>query len=168
MIVDYVTLLGHIRVPIISVRIVRMFRVFRGIPSGGPLTAGPAPSRFSDPAGKFAVLYGAETVACCLWETVVRNRLTLRWPREITRSIVTSRNVVAFDSTQILNLWTSGTMDPSCLAHLRLSSTNRTTVTAVNFPRPYIAVCQTWMAFCITHDIPGIGAARYLTALSVN
>ena len=104
MIVDYVTLLSHIRVPIISVRIVRMFRVFRGIPSGGPLSAGPVPSRFSDPAGIFAVLYGAESVSCCLWEAVVRNRLTLRWPREITRSIVTSRYVVAFDSKQVLQL----------------------------------------------------------------
>ena len=101
MIVDYVTLLGHIRVPIISVR---MFRVFRGIPSGGPLTAGPAPSRFSDPSRTYAVMYGAETLSCCLWEAVVRNSLTRRLHRVIPRSVFAFSQVVEFMSTQDLNL----------------------------------------------------------------
>lgn len=104
MIVGYATLLHNINAPIIGIRIVRMFRVIRRIPSTGPLTAVSAPSRFSDPAGNFAVLYGAESVACRLWEAVVRDRLTLRWTRQITRSLVTSRNVVSFSSMHVLNL----------------------------------------------------------------
>lgn len=108
MIVDYATLFHHINAPIRTVQIARMFRVIRPIPSNqppsNPLSAVPAQSRFSDPAGRFAVLYGAESVSCCLWEAAVRNRLNLRWPREIMRSLVTSRYVVTFTSTQVLNL----------------------------------------------------------------
>ncbi len=81
-----------------------MFRLIHQRHIVNPLRAVPAPSRFSDPNGNYAVLYGAATVSCCLWENVVRNSLTRRQHREILRSDITSRRVVLFQSQQDLNL----------------------------------------------------------------
>lgn len=100
----YVNLIGHIQAQIRTVRIMRMFRVIHQSLANSPLGAVPAPSRFSDPAGNFAVLYGAETVSCCLWEAIVRNSLTRRLPRVLPQSVITSRRVVSFQSQQDLNL----------------------------------------------------------------
>ena len=100
----YINLIGHIQVQICTVRIRRMFRVIHQSLTNSPLGAIPAPSRFSDPAGNFAVLYGAETVSCCLWEAIVRNSLTRRLPRVLSQSVITSRRVVSFQSQQDLNL----------------------------------------------------------------
>ena len=101
----YINLIERIQAQIRAVRIVRMFRIIRQRHAATPLDAVPAPSRFSDPSvGNYAVLYGAETVSCCLWEAVVRNSLTRRQRRVIPRSIITHWQVVSFQSQQDLNL----------------------------------------------------------------
>ncbi|MCE2432497.1 MAG: RES family NAD+ phosphorylase [Candidatus Latescibacteria bacterium] len=104
MMASYVNLIGRIEAQIRTFRIAWMFRVINQRHAAAPLNAIPAPSRFSDPAGNYAVLYGAETVPCCLWEVVVRNRLTRRQRRVIPRSGITYRLVVSFQSQQNLNL----------------------------------------------------------------
>ena len=104
MIASYVNLIGRIETQIRTFRIAWMFRIINQRHAATPLNAIPSPSRFSDPTGNYAVLYGAETVPCCLWEVVVRNRLTRRLPRVIPRSGITSRLVVSFQSQRDLNL----------------------------------------------------------------
>ncbi len=104
MMASYVDLIGRIEAQIRTFRIAWMFRVINQRHAATPLNAIPAPSRFSDPAGNYTVLYGAETVPCCLWEVVVRNRLTRRQRRVIPRSGITYRLVVSFQSQQDLNL----------------------------------------------------------------
>ena len=104
MMASYVNLIWRIAAQIRTFRIASMFRVINQRHAATPLNAIPAPSRFSDPAGDFAVLYGAETVPCSLWEAVVRNSLTRRLPRVIPRPSITSRLVVSFQSQQDLNL----------------------------------------------------------------
>ena len=104
MMASYVNLIGRIEAQIRTFRIAWMFRVINQRHAAAPLNAIPAPSRFSDPAGNYTVLYGAETVPCCLWEVLVRNRLTRRQRRVIPRSGITSRLVVSFQSQQDLNL----------------------------------------------------------------
>lgn len=59
-----------------------------------PLGAIPSSSRFSDPDGRFAVLYAAASVRCSLWETVVRDRLARRERRVLPRSDIQDRIVV--------------------------------------------------------------------------
>ena len=77
-----------------------MFRVIHESLRTRPIAAVPAPSRFSDPAGEYAVLYAAATVPCCFWEAVVRNRLTRRRRRELPRVDIEARLVVSLQ-TQI-------------------------------------------------------------------
>ena len=104
MMASYVNLIGYIQAQIRTFRIAWMFRVINQRHAATPLNAIPAPSRFSDPAGNFAVLYGAETLPCSLWEAVVRNSLTRRQRRVIPRPVITYRLVVSFQSQQDLNL----------------------------------------------------------------
>ena len=104
MMASYVDLIGRIEAQIRTFRIAWMFRVIKQRHAATPINAVPVPSRFSDPAGNYAVLYGAETVLCSLWEAVVRNSLTRRLPRVIPRPGITSRLVVSFHSQQDLNL----------------------------------------------------------------
>ena len=95
---------GHLRRQLRSVRIERMFRVIHESLRDRPLDAVPAPSRFSDPAGTYAVLYAAETVRCCFWEAVVRNRLTRSQRRELPRVEIDARLVVSLESREDLTL----------------------------------------------------------------
>ena len=104
MMASYVDLIGRIETQIRTFRIASMFRIINQRHAATPLKAIPAPSRFSDPAGNYVVLYGSETVPCSLWEAVVRNRLTRRQRRVIPRSGITYRLVVSFHSQQNLNL----------------------------------------------------------------
>ena len=86
MMASYVDLIGRIEAQIRTFRIASMFRVIKQRHAATPINAIPVPSRFSDPAGNYAVLYGAETVPCSLWEAVVRNSLTRRLPRVIPKT----------------------------------------------------------------------------------
>ena len=81
-----------------------MFRVIHQSLRTRPLSAVPAPSRFSDPAAEYAVLYAAETVPCCFWEAVVRNRLTRSRRRELPRVDVERRLVVSLETRADLTL----------------------------------------------------------------
>ena len=99
---NYVPLMRYIQAQIRTVQITRMFRVIHRKHASTPLNAVPAPSRFSDPT--YAVLYGAETVSCCLWEAVVRNSLKRRLPRVISLSVINLWQVVSFQSRHALNL----------------------------------------------------------------
>ena len=92
----------HIRRQIRAVRIERMFRVIHRRRHDRPLDAVPAPSRFSDPAGNYAVLYASEAVRCCFWEAVVRNRLTRRQRRELPRADIDAKLVVSLESREDL------------------------------------------------------------------
>ena len=69
-----------------------------------PLGAVASPSRFSDPVGRFAVLYAAETVSCAFWEALARNRFTRRQRRELPLSDVAARVLVSLCSADALNL----------------------------------------------------------------
>ena len=69
-----------------------------------PLGAVASPSRFSDPAGKFSVLYAAETVSCAFWEALARNRFTRRRRRELPLADVAARVLVSLCSDDALNL----------------------------------------------------------------
>lgn len=82
----------------------RMFRIVRASHVHSPLDTIPAPSRFSDPDGTYAVLYAAETLRCCFWEAVIRNRLDRRRTRTLPRSDLESRHVVEIRSVGALNL----------------------------------------------------------------
>lgn len=89
-----------------SLRTVRLGRVYRLIHRGHlsrPLNAVPTPSRFSDPAGQYAVLYVTESVRCGFWEALARNRFTRRRRRQMPRSDVESRLVVEIRSTGTLD-----------------------------------------------------------------
>ena len=100
----YFPIIGRIHAQICSVRLLKMFRVIHRSFAANPLDAVPSPSRFSDPSLSYAVMYGAETVSCCLWEAVVRNSLTRRPHRVIPRSVFALSQVVEFKSTQDLRL----------------------------------------------------------------
>lgn len=94
----------RIRRQLRAVRIERMFRVIHRSLGMLPLGAVPAPSRFSDPAGIYALLYAAETVRCCFWEAVVRDRFTRRHLRELPRTDIDARLLVSLESRQDLTL----------------------------------------------------------------
>lgn len=85
-------------------RIERMYRVIHQRHRHKPLGVLPTPSRFSDPEGNFAVLYAASAVRCCFWEAVVRNRLTHRRRRQVSRVDVVSKLVVTLESRENLAL----------------------------------------------------------------
>lgn len=87
-----------------AVRIELMFRLIHRKHRRRPLGAVPAPSRFGDPAGEYAVFYAAEAVRCAFWEALARNRFTRRKRRELPRADVEARLVVSLRSTKALQL----------------------------------------------------------------
>ena len=87
-----------------SIRLGRVFRIIHRDRRSTPLGAAPAPSRFSDPLERYAVLYASDTIRCAFWETLARNRFARRRRRELPRSEVEARMVVSIDSTGPLAL----------------------------------------------------------------
>ena len=87
-----------------GVRLGRVFRVIHRDRRPTPLGAAPAPSRFSDPQERYAVLYASDSVRCAFWETLARNRFARRRRRELPRSEVEARLVVSIGSTGPLAL----------------------------------------------------------------
>ena len=87
-----------------DVHLGRVFRVIHRDYGSSPLRAVPAPSRFSDPEGGYAVLYASEAVRCAFWETLGRNRFARRRPRELPRTEVEARLVVSIRSSGPLAL----------------------------------------------------------------
>ena len=87
-----------------AIRLGRVFRLIHNDHRSTPLGAVPAPSRFSDPRERYAVLYASEAVRCAFWETLGRNRFARRRRRELPRTEVESRLVVSIRSTEPLGL----------------------------------------------------------------
>lgn len=94
----------RIRERLRSTQLERVFRLIHFSHCGRPLGAIPSPSRFSDPAKRYAVLYAAAAVRCGFWEAIVRNRFTHRRRREVPRSEVEARLVVSLRSQGSLSL----------------------------------------------------------------
>lgn len=57
----------------IDVELADVYRIIPARFAADPLGCVPSPSRFSDPAGDYAVLYAGHTVRCALWETLLRD-----------------------------------------------------------------------------------------------
>ena len=94
----------RIRGSLRSVRLGRVHRLIHFSHRARPLDAVPTPSRFSDPAGQYAVLYVSESVRCGFWEALARNRFTRHRRRQMPRSDVESRLVVEIRSIEPLDL----------------------------------------------------------------
>lgn len=89
---------GRIRRRLHSIRISGGYRLIHRNYRANPLGAVAAPSRFSDPAGIYAVLYAAQSIRCAFWEALARNRFTRRRRRELPRSDVADRMLVVLRS----------------------------------------------------------------------
>ncbi len=87
-----------------TIQLEGVYRVIRSTYSESPLDAVPAHSRFSDPAGVYAVLYAADTLRCAFWEAVARGRLTHRATRTLPAAELRARVLVTLCSTQHLQL----------------------------------------------------------------
>jgi len=94
----------RIRGSLRSVRLGRVYRLIHFSHRARPLDTVPTPSRFSDPAGQYAVLYVSESVRCGFWEALARNRFTRHRRRQMPRSDVESRLVVEIRSIEPLDL----------------------------------------------------------------
>lgn len=81
-----------------------VYRLIRKKHRRRPLGVVPAPSRFSDPKGQYAVLYAAESVRCSFWEALGRNRFTRKKQRELPRFEVEDRLIATLRSTEPLAL----------------------------------------------------------------
>ena len=106
-----------------SVRLGRVFRVIHRDRRSTPLGASPAPSRFGDPRGGYAVLYASESVRCAFWETLARNRFARCRRRELPRVEVEARLVAEMGSPgplALIDLRGDGAVRigaPSAVAH---------------------------------------------------
>ena len=112
----------RLRARLCEVRLGRVFRVLHRAHRATPLRAVPAPSRFSDPQGGYAVLYASESVRCAFWETLGRNRFARRRRRELARSEAEARLVVSIRSgpLSLVDLRGDGPVRvgaPSAVAH---------------------------------------------------
>lgn len=114
---------ARLRAGLRMVLLERAFRVLHRNHRTTPLAAMPAPSRFSDPQMRYAVLYAAESVRCAFWETLGRNRFARRRRRSLPRSEVDARLVVSIhsaDTLALLDLRGDGSLRvgaPSAVAH---------------------------------------------------
>lgn len=95
---------NRLRSRLAAVRLGRVFRAIHRDRRSTPLGAAPAPSRFSDPRGCYAVMYASDAVRCVFWETLGRNRFARRRRRELPRAEVEARLVVSMSSTEPLAL----------------------------------------------------------------
>lgn len=72
--------------------------------SATPLGLVPSPSRFSDPALEYAVLYAANTPRCAMVETIVRDRFAHRARPALQRVEIDGRSLVSLRGTTTLQL----------------------------------------------------------------
>jgi len=94
----------RIRGRLVTIHVEVFYRVIQATHENDPLGVAPKPSRFSDPAGGFAVLYAAATVRCGFWESIARNRFTHRKHRELPISTVNATRIVTLNSIEPLVL----------------------------------------------------------------
>ena len=95
---------ARLRTRLREVRLGRAFRMIARGYSSTPLGTTPAPSRFSDPQGRYAVLYAAASIGCTLMEALVRDKLVRRRRRELPLSEAKDRLIVSIRSEEPLAL----------------------------------------------------------------
>ena len=95
---------ARIRSRIQVVRLERFYRLVRDVHETSPLGAVPKPSRFSDPAAGYSVLYAAETLECAFWEAIGRGRFTHRKRWWLPYAVVAATRIVSLSSTKALEL----------------------------------------------------------------
>lgn len=143
-----------------------MFRLIHRRHRCRPLGVVPRPSRFSDTAGEYAVLYAAEAVRCAFWEALARNRFTRRNRRELPRADVGARLVVSLrsnDALRLLDLRGDGPIRiaaPTAVAHDANHAAGRalSSATHANVPEAN--------GFLFQSRLQDISALPYSTALS--
>ena len=79
-------------------------RIVRDEYRNDPLGVKPRPGRFSDPVGRYSIAHGAESVVCCLWEAVLRDRFVGRKRRALPRSEIDNSVVVTLPPIKPLRL----------------------------------------------------------------
>lgn len=94
----------RIRQRLLAVRFDRMYRLASGCDRRQGVDTGPMPSRFSDPAENYEVLYATENIVCGFWEAIARNRFNRSKCRELPYRDVESTLVVSIISTEDLVL----------------------------------------------------------------
>ena len=97
-----------IRERIRTVRLDEAYRLIRRRHQDGPLGAIPTPSRFSDPRGRYSVLYATQSLRCAVWEGLARNRFARRRQR-----------ILAFGEVEPIVVVTLHAIEPLSLVDLR-------------------------------------------------
>ena len=94
----------RLRTRLIEVHLEHGFRIIHRRFEATPLGCVPAPSRFADPDGSYAVLYAALTVRCAIWEALLRDDYLDARRDELPVEDVESRTLVSLRSAGPLRL----------------------------------------------------------------
>ena len=92
-----------IRERIRTVQLDEAYRLIRRRHRDRPLGAIPTPSRFSDPLGRYSVLYATQSMQCAVWEGLTRDRFTRRRRRILAFREVEPIVVVALHTIEPLS-----------------------------------------------------------------
>ena len=96
--------LERLRRRLVEAEIDHGYRIIAARHAATPLGCVPSPSRFSDPAGRFAVLYAALSVPCALWEALLRDDFLDGRRRELPVEAIRSRVLVTLHTSGPLRL----------------------------------------------------------------
>ena len=94
----------RLRAQLTEIRLDHGFRIIHRRFADTPLGCVPAPSRFSDPEGAYAVLYAALTVRCAVWEALLRDDYLDARRDKLPVEELESRTLVSLHSTEPLRL----------------------------------------------------------------
>ena len=97
-----------IRERIRTIQLDEAYRLIRRRHRDRPLGAIPTPSRFSDPLGRYSVLYATQSMQCAVWEGLTRDRFTRR-----------RRRILAFREVEPIVVVALHTIEPLSLVDLR-------------------------------------------------
>ena len=97
-----------IRERIHTVRLDEAYRLIRRRHQDRPLGTIPTSSRFSDPLGRYSVLYATQSMQCAVWEGLARDRFARR-----------RRRILAFREAEPVVVVTLHTIEPLSLVDLR-------------------------------------------------
>lgn len=93
-----------LRARLIDVELDDVYRIIPSRFAADPLGCVPSPSRFSDSALGYAVLYAGLTVRCALWEALLRDDFLSGRPNELLVQVVETRALVTIRSSATLRL----------------------------------------------------------------
>ena len=102
----------RLRAALLDVDLTRPWRIPPSRFADRPLGCVPAPSRFSDPALEYAVLYVGSSVRCALWEALLRDRFLEPNRSELPVELIKSRSlatIVTREPLRLLDLRGDGT-----------------------------------------------------------